>query len=85
MALMRETGIGTQVHYVPLHLHPYYRRTLHTGPGDFPQTEKYYEGALTLPLYPQLTEDDISRVVGTLAEALKTEEAQQKVTRLDTA
>jgi UDP-4-amino-4,6-dideoxy-N-acetyl-beta-L-altrosamine transaminase len=85
MAQLRENGIGSQVHYIPLHLQPYYRRALHTGPGDFPQAEAYYEEALTLPLYPQLTEKDVVRVVQALAEVVMVETSRQKATRMDPA
>jgi perosamine synthetase len=67
---LRDRGILTQVHYIPVHLHPYYRRLLGTGPGDFPVAEAYYAGALTLPLFPKMTDADVERVAGTLGECL---------------
>jgi dTDP-4-amino-4,6-dideoxygalactose transaminase len=70
MRRLREAGIGTQVHYIPVHLQPYYREVSHTGPGDYPAAERYYEQALTLPLYPQLEESDIDRVLDELGAAL---------------
>lgn len=66
---MRAAGIGVNVHYIPVHLQPDYRR-LGFGPGDFPAAEAYYAGALTLPLYPGLDEAEQDRIVETLAEAL---------------
>jgi UDP-4-amino-4,6-dideoxy-N-acetyl-beta-L-altrosamine transaminase len=66
---LRAAGIGVNVHYIPIHLQPYYRR-LGFGPGAFPAAEQYYSRALTLPLYPALTDDQQDRVVDTLAEAL---------------
>ncbi len=68
---LREKGIGTQVHYIPIHLQPYYRRHCGTKPGDFPNSEHYYERALSLPMFPDLSDDDINRVVESLAEFLK--------------
>jgi dTDP-4-amino-4,6-dideoxygalactose transaminase len=70
MRRLREAGIGTQVHYVPIHLQPYYRQASGVGPGDYPAAESYYEQALTLPLYPQLEEEDVDRVLDELGAAL---------------
>jgi UDP-4-amino-4,6-dideoxy-N-acetyl-beta-L-altrosamine transaminase len=67
---LRDAGIGTQVHYIPLHLQPYYRQVHGTRPGDYPAAEGYYDQALTLPLYPQLEEADIDRVLNELGAAL---------------
>ena len=70
MRRLRERGIGTQVHYIPVHLQPYYRQVSGTGPGDYPAAEGYYEEALTLPLYPQLEEGDVDRVLDELGDVL---------------
>ncbi len=72
MNRLREANIGTQVHYIPIHLQPYYREVNGTGPGDFPDAEKYYAQALSLPMYPDLTDADCERVVEELEKALKT-------------
>ncbi len=66
---MRAAGIGVQVHYLPVHLQPYYRR-LGFGPDDFPRAEDYAARTLTLPLYPTLTESEQAQVVECLQEAL---------------
>ncbi len=63
MNKLREKNIGTQVHYIPVHLQPYYRNLLDSKPGDFPNAERYYEQALSIPMYPQLTDDDCDRVL----------------------
>jgi UDP-4-amino-4,6-dideoxy-N-acetyl-beta-L-altrosamine transaminase len=68
---LREAGIGVNVHYIPIHLQPYYRR-LGFRPGQFPAAERYYAGALSIPLYPMLTDVQQERVVAELAMALKT-------------
>lgn len=62
-------GIGVQVHYIPVHLQPLYR-ALGFGPGDFPHAEAYYAGALSLPLYPGLRDDEQQRVVSALRRRL---------------
>lgn len=63
-AALLEAGIGVNVHYPPLHLHPYFRRVLGTGPGQCPQAEAACASILTLPLHPGLTETDIATVIG---------------------
>jgi UDP-4-amino-4,6-dideoxy-N-acetyl-beta-L-altrosamine transaminase len=71
MNRLRQMKIGTQVHYIPIHLQPYYRGHAGTGPGDLPNAEAYYAKALSLPMYPELTSSDIERVVDSLARALQ--------------
>lgn len=66
---LRAAGIGVNVHYIPVHLQPWYR-DLGFGPGDFPVAERYYERALTLPLHPRLSEADQDFVIATLARAI---------------
>ncbi|MCC3860399.1 UDP-4-amino-4,6-dideoxy-N-acetyl-beta-L-altrosamine transaminase [Emcibacteraceae bacterium Y4] len=67
---MRDGGIGVNLHYIPVHLQPYYQN-LGFNQGDFPAAEDYYSKAITLPLYPTLSEDDQDHVVETLLNALK--------------
>lgn len=55
--------IGAQVHYYPVHLQPYYRQRFGTGPGQCPAAEAYYRQALSLPLFPTLTDADQKRVI----------------------
>lgn len=71
-AAMRAANIGVNVHYIPIHVQPYYRR-LGFQPGDFPAAERYYARALSLPLFPALTDAQQDRVVETLKRALATE------------
>lgn len=66
---MRAAEIGVNVHYIPVHLQPDYRR-LGFNPGDFPLAEAYYAGALSLPLHARLTEPEQDLVVARLGEAL---------------
>jgi UDP-4-amino-4,6-dideoxy-N-acetyl-beta-L-altrosamine transaminase len=66
---LRAAGIGVQLHYSPVHLQPDYRR-LGFKPGDFPQAEAYARSAISLPLFPGLTEAEQDRVVETLAGLL---------------
>jgi UDP-4-amino-4,6-dideoxy-N-acetyl-beta-L-altrosamine transaminase len=66
---LRTAGVGVQVHYLPVHLQPFYARRGFM-PGDFPQAEAYYAAAISLPLYPELESADQDRVVSVLADAL---------------
>lgn len=66
---MRNAGVNVNVHYIPVHLQPYYA-ALGFSRGDFPAAEEYYERAITLPLYPDLTEEQQNEVVSALREAL---------------
>ncbi len=68
MRRLRDDGIGTQVHYIPLHKQPYYRRRY--GTAALPGSERYYARALSLPLFPGMSEDDVERVVAALASVL---------------
>jgi UDP-4-amino-4,6-dideoxy-N-acetyl-beta-L-altrosamine transaminase len=68
-AALRAAGIGVNVHYIPIHLQPYYRR-LGFGPGQFPAAEAYYSQALSLPLFPQLTQAQQQEVADALRRAL---------------
>ena len=52
---LRRKGIGVQVHYIPVHLQPFYREKFGYRKGDFSKAEAYYDGALTIPLFPQLS------------------------------
>lgn len=61
--LMAERGIGCSVHFIPLHLHPYWRNTYKLKPQDFPNALSVYERAVSLPLYTKMTEKDQRRVV----------------------
>ncbi|HWP94752.1 MAG TPA: UDP-4-amino-4,6-dideoxy-N-acetyl-beta-L-altrosamine transaminase [Gammaproteobacteria bacterium] len=67
---LRRAGIGVNVHYIPVHLQPYYRR-LGFGPGDFPVAEDHYARALTLPLFPDLSETDQEAVITAMHRALE--------------
>lgn len=61
MKALAELGVGTQVHYIPVHRHPFYEREGWKA-GDFPVAEALYEELLSIPMYPTLTDDDVARV-----------------------
>jgi dTDP-4-amino-4,6-dideoxygalactose transaminase len=68
---MAEYGIGCSVHYIPLHLHPYWRDTYNLKPETFPNTHSVYGGAVSLPLYTKMTDEDQLRVIETIQLILK--------------
>ncbi len=70
MALLGAQGIGSQVHYIPVHGQPYYVDRY--GPLSLPGAEAWYERCLSLPLYPGMEDQDVDRVVDALVGALKT-------------
>ncbi len=68
MEALRARGVGSQVHYIPVHQQPYYRARY--GDLDLPGAQSWYDRCLSLPLYPGMTGDDVDRVAAALAEAL---------------
>ncbi len=66
---LRAAGIEAHVHYIPIHLQPYYR-ALGFKPGDFPMAEAHYETCLSLPIYPSMTDEEQDRVVSVLGAEL---------------
>jgi dTDP-4-amino-4,6-dideoxygalactose transaminase len=67
---LKAEGIGTSVHFIPLHLHPYYRRTYGLRPEDAPIAAREYAREISLPIYPDLTEADVDRVCEALRRHL---------------
>ena len=67
---LRDANIGVQLHYLPIHLHPYYKK-LGFKEGDFPESEFYAKNAISLPLYCGLGSNKQERVVNTLRKLLK--------------
>ena len=63
-------GIGCSVHYIPLHLHPYWRDRYGLTPAQFPHSQHAYERMLSLPLYSRMTDADADRVVAAVKSAL---------------
>ena len=69
---LQRQGIGCSVHFIPLHLHRYYRETYGYEATHFPVASKAFERIVSLPLYPKMTEDDIQRVVTVVRELIET-------------
>lgn len=68
---LRAANIGVNLHYIPVHLQPYYQKHFDFQIGDFPQAEQYYKEAISLPLYPDLTKEQQDYIVETLEGILK--------------
>lgn len=69
--LLSQNGIGTSVHYRPLHRMTYWQRQCSAQPDAFPNADQYFEGALTLPLYPDMRKQEVERVSAVLHEVLQ--------------
>ena len=67
---LRDAGIGVNLHYIPVHLHPYYRK-LGFAPGDYPRAEQYYREAISLPMFAGLDDERQDRVVDELRNAIE--------------
>jgi perosamine synthetase len=67
---LREEGIGVNVHYIPVHLHPFYRTRFACHPGMCPAAEKAYENIISLPMYAGLSDAEQDRVIETLCRIL---------------
>jgi dTDP-4-amino-4,6-dideoxygalactose transaminase len=64
-------GIGCSVHYIPLHLHPYWRDRYALTPGMFPHSQHAYERMVSLPLYTRMTDGDVARVADAVRQVLR--------------
>jgi dTDP-4-amino-4,6-dideoxygalactose transaminase len=68
LAELRARGIGSSVHFIPLHLQPYYQKTYGYKEGDFPNAEREYQRCFSLPLYPTMSGDEVGRVITAVTE-----------------
>jgi len=68
---LHRRGIMVQLHYPPVYRQPFYRKRYDVKPFDFPQAEAYYRTALTLPIFPAMTDADVGRVISEVKRALK--------------
>ena len=71
MLFRSAAGIGTSVHFIPLHEHSYYRDVLGARASDLPVATREWQRVISLPLYPALTGDDVERVAETLSGILR--------------
>ena len=68
---LQARGIGTSVHWMPLHMHPYYRETYGYQPHDLPVAAGLYPQLITLPLYPDMTDQEADYVCDSIKEVSK--------------
>jgi len=71
MEELKDRGVGTQVHYIPVYHQPYYKKNFVHKSKQFPVCEQYYRGALSLPLFPKMSEADVNYVIKTILETVK--------------
>ena len=67
---LRESNLNLQVHYIPVHLQPFYQKNYRFNIGDYPVSENFYRNEVSLPIYPDLTTDDISLVVNNIMKII---------------
>jgi len=68
---IQSAGIGVAVHYVALHLQPYFAKNFNTKPQDFPVASNYSERVISLPLYPKMSSADVESVIRTVKDLIK--------------
>lgn len=68
---LKNRGIGASVHFIPLHIHPYYRDTYGYKPEDFPVAYQTYKRIISLPIYPKMTDGDVGRVAESVNDVVK--------------
>ena len=68
---MRAAGIGVNVHYIPVHLHPYYRKNLGTSEGICPTAEEAFKKIISLPIFPGLKDGELKSVIAKVKEFAK--------------
>jgi dTDP-4-amino-4,6-dideoxygalactose transaminase len=69
---LKELNIGASVHFIPLHLHPFYRDQFGYQAGDLPRADRLFESVLSLPLYPRMSEQDVNDVVEAVYDIVST-------------
>ena len=67
---LRESNIGVNLHYIPIHLQPYYKK-MGFKKNQFPEAEKYYSEAISLPIYPALSELEQNYIINKVKDALE--------------
>ena len=70
---LRKKGIAVNVHYIPVHLQPFYREKFHTGPGLCPVAEAAYEQIISIPMFPGMTDEDVEAVIEAISTSTKEE------------
>ena len=66
MDILKKHNIATQVHYIPIYRQPFYKKYFRFDPKDYPNAEDYYKQALTLPIYPKLSDKEVDKVTNAI-------------------
>jgi perosamine synthetase len=67
---LRKNGIGVNVHYIPVHLHPFYREKFYTAPGLCPIAESAYEQIISLPMFPGMSDGDVENIINVMQKII---------------
>jgi dTDP-4-amino-4,6-dideoxygalactose transaminase len=67
---LKQLNIGTSVHFIPLHIHPYYRNTYGYAPTDFPVALQEYQRVISLPIYSRMTDEDVEDVISSISSVV---------------
>lgn len=76
---LKGMGIGTSVHFIPLHIHPYYRETYGYRPGDYPVSYGEYQRIVSLPIYPRMSDADVDRVIKAVTDVVRRHRKRKSV------
>jgi dTDP-4-amino-4,6-dideoxygalactose transaminase len=68
---LKQLGIGCSVHFIPLHIHPYYKNTYGYAPQDFPVSFREYQRCISLPIYSRMTDQDVEAVIAAVRSILQ--------------
>jgi perosamine synthetase len=71
MSELKRRKIGASVHFIPLHIHPYYRETFGTRPEDFPVAHREYMREISLPIYSKMTDEDVQDVIQVVLDVVR--------------
>ena len=69
--ILKKRKIGTSVHFIPLHMQPFYRDTHGYRPEDFPNAKAAYEGIVSLPIYPKMSDKDVNYVISMIKQTIQ--------------
>jgi perosamine synthetase len=78
---LKEAGVGTSVHFIPLHRHPFYQRRYGYGPSGFPHAEDAFSRCVSLPIYPDLKESQVDRIVQAIQQIVCKNRKKSSVSR----
>jgi dTDP-4-amino-4,6-dideoxygalactose transaminase len=69
--LLKQQQMGTSVHFIPLHLHPYYRQNFGYHPEDFPRASAVFQRLVSLPIYPKMTDTEVQHVIEAVRKVVR--------------